>query len=228
MFFRQVPRADTGCLAYVVGDEKAGECAIIDAPEASTALLAEAARAKLRVTHVIESHTHADHVSGTKALALRLGIRPTLPFLSHARFPHDILLDGRDVRVGDVRIRALHTPGHTPCSMTLVLDDRALVGDALLVGTAGRSDFYPEGPEEMYHSLFDRILKLDDRLLVYPAHYGPRHGLPERMMTTIGEERRVNEALSQRSKEAFIRYMTEGWPPKPKAWQEIVDANNAP
>jgi glyoxylase-like metal-dependent hydrolase (beta-lactamase superfamily II) len=109
--------------------------------------------------------------------------------------------------------------------MTLVLDDRALVGDTLLVGSPGRADFYEQGPEELYHSIFDKLLKLQDELVLYPSHFGPKHGLPEAMMTTLGHEKRSDEALSLRNQHDFVRYMTEGWPPKPHGWEAIVAAN---
>lgn len=225
MLFAQLPRTDTGCLAYAVGDPETREAVIVDPPEELGPVLAAAARLGIAVSTVLETHTHADHLSGARALAERTGARLLLPSRSSARFAHESVADGADVRVGELRMRALHTPGHTPDAMCLVLRDRVLVGDTLLVGSAGRADFYPEGPEEMYHSLFERILKLADELLVFPAHYGPKHGLPEKLMTTLGEERRVNEALTQETKEDFVRYMTEGWPPKPSAWERIVEAN---
>ena len=123
-------------------------------------------------------------------------------------------------------MRALHTPGHTRCSMSLLLDDRAIVGDALLVGTVGRSDFYPDGPEEMYHTVFDKLVNLREDILVYPAHFGPHHGLPDELSTTVGREKRLSEPLNLRNKDDFIRYMTEGWPPKPARWKKIVETND--
>lgn len=226
LVFRQVPREASGCLAYLVGDAEAREAALVDVPEDPAPLLAEAQRLGLRITAVIETHTHADHRSGARALAAEAGARLLLPERSAARFPHDAMRDDADVRVGSLRIRAVHTPGHTPDAMTLLLPDRALVGDALLVGTAGRADFYDRGPEDLYHSLFDKLLKLDDAVAVYPAHFGARHGLPPDLFTTVGKERRSNEALTQRTKEDFVRYMTEGWPPKPHGWEAVVRANN--
>jgi len=226
--FRRVPREATGCVSYVIADPAAGACAIIDPPEDLGPVLAESERIGIRPSLVLETHTHADHLSGARALAARLGIPVHLPFLNRAAWSHESVRDGQEVRIGDVRLRAIHTPGHTPCSMTFLLQGRAFVGDALLPGTAGRADFYDEGPEEMYHSLFDKLLRLDDSVEVYAAHHGPRHGLPNDPFTTIGKERRTNEALTQKTKEDFIRYMTEGWPPKPAGWEEIIEKNIQP
>jgi len=225
MIFRQIPQSATGCLAYIVADEEAGELAVIDPPADITLVQEEAKRVGLPIKVVFETHTHADHVSGAHALGAKLGVAVHLPFLNRSRWPHESIGDGACLRVGDLCLRAIHSPGHTVCSMSLVMDDRVLVGDALLVGTVGRSDFYDEGPEEMYHTIFDKILKLEDRLEVYPAHYGPKHGLPEKLMTTVGHERKTNEALTIKTKDEFIRYLTEGWPPKPHGWERIVETN---
>jgi len=225
MIFRQIPKPETGCLTYVVADEYARELAVIDPPEDMAAVDAQIAKIGIRPTLVFETHTHADHISGARALGTKLSIPVHLPFLNRSRWEHHNIDNGACLRVGDLCLRALHTPGHTPCSMSLVMDDRVLVGDALLPGTVGRADFYDDGPEELYHSMFDRLLKLEDRLEVYPAHYGPKHGLPEKMMTSIGHERKTNEALTLKTKDEFIRYLTEGWPPKPHDWEEIVEKN---
>jgi glyoxylase-like metal-dependent hydrolase (beta-lactamase superfamily II) len=109
--------------------------------------------------------------------------------------------------------------------MTFLWGDDALVGDTLLVGTVGRADFYPEGPEELYHSIFDKVLRFADSVRVHPCHFGPKHGLPETRETTMANERVRNEALTLRTKDEFIRYMTEGWPPQPHGWKEIMWAN---
>ena len=225
MRFVPFPRSETGCLSYLIADDAAGAGLIVDPPQDPTPLLQEAQRFALPVTLVAETHTHADHVSGAYRLAERLHAPLLLPSLSRATFPHRRYGEGSTLRVGDVGLRATHTPGHTPDSMSLILEDRALVGDALLVGTVGRADFYPEGPVELYHSIFDKLLRLHDKIEIHPAHFGPRHGLPDRMVTTIGDERRTNEALTQKSKADFVRYMTEGWPPKPHGWEEIVARN---
>ncbi len=158
-------------------------------------------------------------------MAARLGVPVHLPFKSPAKYPHEPIPDNAAIRIGDAAVRAIHTPGHTPDHMAFVLDGAAPVGDCLLVGTVGRADFYDEGPGELYHSIFDRILRLSDEVAVYPAHYGPNHGLPEDCSTTIGRERRFNEALTRSTKEEFVRYMTQGWPPKPAGWREISERN---
>ncbi|MCI4348091.1 MAG: MBL fold metallo-hydrolase [Thermoplasmata archaeon] len=198
---------------------------VVDPPEDSKAVLHAIEGPGARIIEVLETHTHADHISGARRLGESLPVPVRLPSKSQATYSHSSYGDGDTLRVGDVEIRALHTPGHTADSMSLVVGDRALVGDALLVGSVGRADFYPEGIEELYHSIFDKLLRFEDELEIHPAHYGPHHGLPERASTTLGEQRRTNEALSQRTKPDFIRYMSEGWPPKPHGWEQIVERN---
>ncbi len=220
-----VPRAETGCLSYIIVDESAGECLVVDPPEDPKVVLRAAEDLPARIIEVLETHTHADHISGAHLVGDMLGVPVRLPTRSQAIYSHRSYGDGDTVRVGDVELRALHTPGHTADSMSLIVGDGALVGDALLVGTVGRGDFYPQGIEELYHSIFDKLLKLQDELMIHPAHFGPRQGLPERTSTTLGEERRTNEALNQKTKPDFVRYMTEGWPPKPQGWEQIVERN---
>ncbi|HEV8361575.1 MAG TPA: MBL fold metallo-hydrolase [Candidatus Thermoplasmatota archaeon] len=225
MRLEQIARPETGCLAYLVVDEATHDALAIDPPEDPAPVLERARALGARITRVAETHTHADHKSGARALAAKVGARIWLPEKSGAQFPHEAVRDGAELRVGDAKLRAIATPGHTADAMCFVGDGKAIVGDTLLVGTAGRADFYPQGPEELFHSLFDKLLKLDDAVVVYPAHYGPKHGLPPEVVTTIGHERRANEALTQKTKDDFVKYMTEGWPPKPHGWQEIVAAN---
>lgn len=227
MIVRQIARAATGCMSYLIGDPSSKAAAVVDPTEEPAVFLEEARTRGLRIERVIETHTHQDHLSGARALAAQLGVPIHLPFKSPAKYPHEAIGENSRLRLGDAELRAIHTPGHTPDHMTYVLGDAALVGDCLLVGTVGRADFYPEGPEDLYHSIFDTILRLSDEVVVYPAHYGPHHGLPEDRFTTLGKERRFNEALTVKSKEDFIRYMLEGWPPKPSGWREISERNTS-
>jgi len=221
----QLPRESTGCLSYLLGDGSSKQCVIVD-PTQDPFLYDEAARAHgLRVVGVWETHTHADHISSARAMANLLNVPLSMPAKAGASFPHLAITDGAALRVGDLHVRAISTPGHTPDAMTCLAGDEALVGDTLLVGTVGRADFYPEGPTELYHSVFDKLLRLSDAVKIYPCHYGTKHGLPDTRSTTLGHERKSNEALTQSTKEDFIRYMTEGWPPQPHGWREIMWKN---
>lgn len=217
----QMARESSGCLSYILADREAGQCVVID-PTQDPFLYDEAARAHdLEIAGVWETHTHADHISSARPLALGRKVALWMPAKSGAAFPHTPISEGTKLRVGDVEVRAIATPGHTPDAMTFLAGDNAIVGDTLLVGTVGRADFYPEGPTELFHSVFDKLLALSDSVSVHPCHYGSHHGLPPERSTTLGKERTTNEALTQKTKEAFVRYMTEGWPPQPHGWKEI-------
>jgi glyoxylase-like metal-dependent hydrolase (beta-lactamase superfamily II) len=209
----------------LLGEGSTKECVIID-PTQDPYLYDEAARAHhLRIVGVWETHTHADHISSARALASTAKVPIHLPAKAGATFPHVAITDGARLKVGDLEVRAIATPGHTPDAMSFVSGDDALVGDTLLVGTVGRADFYPEGPVELYHSIFDKMLKLSDGVRIYPCHFGPKHGLPAERTTTLGRERKENEALTQKSKDDFVKYMTEGWPPQPHGWKDIMWQN---
>lgn len=217
----QLPRESTGCLSYLLGDPGSGTCVVVD-PTQDPYLYDEAARAhRFVIQGVWETHTHADHISSSRALANARGVPLAMPEKSGATFPHARIAESSKLKVGDLEVRAVATPGHTPDAMTFLAGDDAIVGDTLLVGTVGRADFYPEGPVELYHSIFDKLLRLSDGVRIYPCHFGPKHGLPPDRTTTLGRERAGNEALTQKTKDDFVRYMTEGWPAQPHGWKEI-------
>jgi sulfur dioxygenase len=119
----------------------------------------------------------------------------------------------------------LETPGHTRDHLTLRFQDKAFTGDTLLIGSCGRTDLGDGSPALLWESLTTKLLTLPDDTEVLPAHYGARHALPERFATTVGFERATNEALRQPDWPAFEKYMTEGWPPKPASFDEIVRRN---
>lgn len=217
----QMARESSGCLSYILADRSAGQCVVVD-PTQDPFLYDEAARAHgLDVVGVWETHTHADHISSARSLAYARKVGLWMPAKSGATFTHTPISESTRLRVGDVDVRALATPGHTPDAMTFLAGEEAIVGDTLLVGTVGRADFYPDGPTELYHSVFDKLLRLSDAVRIHPCHYGAHHGLPPDRSTTLGKERVSNEALTQKTKDAFIHYMTDGWPPQPHGWKDI-------
>jgi len=196
-------------------------------------LLAEAERNGLRVTHVLETHTHADHVSGHGRLALEHGIPVAVHREAGAAYPHDPLEDGDEVTVGAVTVRTIHTPGHRPehCCLAVVDRTRAdepwlvLTGDSLFVGDAARPDLAVgamEGAEGLFHSL-RRLLELGDGVEVFPGHVAGSlcgKAMSSKGSTTIGFERRFNPALQFASKAAFVRYVLADLPAQPEAFAE--------
>ncbi len=193
-----------------------------------------AAQKAMRITHIFETHVQADHVSGAR----RLADVTRAPVLVHESAPvvyaHVDLTDDEEHELGNVRVRVLHTPGHTPESVTLLVTDRtrgaepwfALTGDTLFAGGVGRPDLFGEGPavelaERLYESLWGRLLALPDHLEIFPAHFGGSacgKGLSGKPGSTIGFERRFNPALQFTSRADFVRFVLADLPAPPAAF----------
>src|SRR5882724_2996312 len=191
MIFETV--AAGGCRSYVIGCEKTCSAALID-PELSQIdrYLALAARDGLRIRYLVDTHTHADHFSATQQLARQLEVPVVMHSASPAPFVDLRLQGGELLVVGELRLQALHTPGHTRDSMCLSVDDRVFTGDTLLIGGTGRTDLPTGDPEALHDSLFGHLLRLDPSLKVFPAHE-----YKGRSHTTIGEELAENPRLQK-------------------------------
>ena len=224
----QLPRTTTGCLAYFVGNRETRDAAILDPGREVEPYLARLADGGWRLRAIVETHTHADHLAGHAGLHLRTGAPIYASRRSPALYPHDRLEQGQSIELGGATaIEVLETPGHTRDHLTLRLGSNIFTGDTLLIGSCGRTDLGDGSPELLYESLHEKLLRLPDDTEVYPAHYGAHHALVDRWVSTIGFERATNEALRQPDRAAFLRYMTEGWPPTPADFEAIVAANLA-
>ena len=192
-----------GCCSYVVacGDTCAG--VVVD-PELSQIdrTLGLIGKIGIRVHYVIDTHTHADHFSASHELARRLGVARVMHRASIAPDVDVRLDDGETLIAGRLRLRAVHTPGHTEDSMSLVLVDRVLTGDTLLRGATGRTDLPTGDPEALYESLFAKLLQLDDALAVYPGH-----NYKNAPVTTLGQEKAENPRLQKHDRAAFVEQM---------------------
>jgi glyoxylase-like metal-dependent hydrolase (beta-lactamase superfamily II)/rhodanese-related sulfurtransferase len=203
VIFEQV--AAGGCQSYLLGCEQTHSGVLIDpAQQRIDHYVGLAAKHCVRLRYVIDTHTHADHFSAAKQLAETLGAPAVMHQASPA--PHASLrLDDDDLLlVGNLRIRALHTPGHTRDSMCLVVEDRVFTGDTLLIGGTGRTDLPTGDPDQLHGSLFGKLLTLDPALLVFPAH-----DYKGRSHSTIGAEIADNPRLQKRERADFTQMMRE-------------------
>ena len=240
MFFRQVLHEDLGCASYVVAD--GGEAAVIDPKWDVEDYLALAAEHGLDIRHILETHNHADHVSGKGRLAQVTGAEIYVPATAAVEFEHVPLADGDTVRVADVVIAAVATPGHRPEHMAYAIADGSrgdepwlvVTGDSLFVGDVARPDLAvepEEGARDLRRSL-QRLLGLDDFAEVWPGHIGGSlcggAGMSEKPGTTIGFERRFNRLLKLDSDDAFVRELTSQLAPQPPNFKRIVELNRGP
>jgi hydroxyacylglutathione hydrolase len=205
--------------------------------------LEAAGQKAMRVTHIVETHVQADHVSGARRLAAATGAPILVHEAAPVQFPHVGVADGEEHEMGNVRMTFLHTPGHTRDGMSIVVTDRSrapepwfvLTGDTLFAGGVGRPDLLGSGAEralagQLYESLYGKLLPLPDHVEVYPAHFGGAacgKGLSGKPHTTIGFERRFNPALQLATKAAFVDFVLADLPPQPESFADIRRRNLA-
>jgi glyoxylase-like metal-dependent hydrolase (beta-lactamase superfamily II)/rhodanese-related sulfurtransferase len=192
-----------GCCSYVIACGETCAGVIVD-PEISQIdrMLGLVGKLGIRVHYVIDTHTHADHFSASRELAQRLGA-PRVMYRASIAPDVDVRIDDGEMLIaGRMRLRVIHTPGHTEDSMALVLPDRVFTGDTLLRGATGRTDLPTGDPDALYESLFGKLLALDDALAVYPGHN--YKNVP---VSTIGEEKASNPRLQKRDRVAFVEQM---------------------
>ena len=243
MYFKQFY---LGCLAhasYLIGAD--GEAAVVDPQRDVDQYIEEAAAQNLKIKYIIETHVHADFVSGHRELAARTGAEIVFGEKAGAGFPHQAVKDGDVLTIGRVNLGILETPGHTPESICVLVSDDAnadepgkiLTGDTLFIGDIGRPDlaggkgYTPQMMAAMmYDTLHHKLLKLDDAVEVYPAHgAGSACGknLSSETSSTIGKQRQLNYALQPMSKDEFVRMMTADLPAAPAYFPKDAEINRA-
>lgn len=203
MIFFQISASLGQNLCYLIGDKETKEAVVIDPSGEVEKIMKLATENDLKIKYIINTHSHADHTAGNDELASKTGAKILLH--KKARIKKDIdLSDGDTITVGNKKIEIIYTPGHSPDSICLLLENKLFTGDTLFVGECGRTDIPGGSSEDLYDSLFKKIKKLSDKLEIYPGHYygGQKHSI-------LGYEKRNNYVLEPRTKEEFIKFMME-------------------
>ena len=242
MIFRQYQLGCLSLFSYLIGDETTGRAVVVDPQRDVSQYLADAEALGLRIERVIETHFHADFLSGHLELAAATGAAISYGEGAKADFPIEAVADGERLSLGQVVLEARATPGHTPESISIVVYERdgaepwgVLTGDTLFIGDVGRPDLLgsvgysaDQMARLLYHSLHERLLALPDATRVYPAH-GAGSACGKKMSTagesTIGEQRALNYALQPMSEEDFVTVVTEGQPMVPPYFPFAADSN---
>jgi hydroxyacylglutathione hydrolase len=241
MIFRQFTHDDLGCASYLIGDEKAGVAAVVDPRFDIDAYLEMARYLGVRIEHVLETHNHADHLSGHGRLAVATGATIHVHRDAAPDYEHDPIDDGWVLELGSVRVKALHTPGHRPEHTAFALSDTrrgddqpwaVLTGDTLFVGDIARPDLAvekTEGAREIFRSLHEKLLALPPETEVWPGHLGGSlcggPGMDMKVSSTIGFERHHNDALGIADEGEFVSRLTAKLPPQPPNFERVVAMN---
>jgi glyoxylase-like metal-dependent hydrolase (beta-lactamase superfamily II)/rhodanese-related sulfurtransferase len=240
VLFRQFVDDDLGCASYLIGDESANEAVVVDPAYAVEQYLEAAEDEDVRIVRVLETHTHADHVSGHGRLALEHCVPVSIHEAAEPEYSFDPLADGDELWVGSVVLRVIHTPGHRPehCVFAVIDRERAdepwltLTGDCLFVGDAGRPDLAveaAEGARELYRSL-RRVMELPDGVEIHPGHVAGSlcgAGMNHKRSSTIGFERRFNRALAHADEDDFVAESIRAGV-RPPNMDRIVELNRGP
>lgn len=215
-------------------------CAVIDPRRDVDIYINEARALGVAITHIIQTHLHADFISGHMDLARKTGAKIYVSKSAQCKFEHIPIAEGDTITIENMTLEVLETPGHTPEHLSYVVTDESrgddpigvFVGDALFVGDVGRPDLFPDMASELadklFHSLHDKLLKLPDHCEVYPAHGAGSlcgRSMGAKWLSTIGYERRYNAALQIRDKVEFIRSLTSGMPSAPDHFSRCSDIN---
>jgi hydroxyacylglutathione hydrolase len=238
VIFRQLLHEQRSCASYLIGCASKGVAAVVDPQGDISEYVATAERHGLRITDVLDSHVHADHLSAARELAEGTGAALRLGGRADVGFSFEPLIDGEVVDVGNRHMRIIHTPGHTAEHVCLLVDDWfVLTGDTLFVGDVGRVDLALSqlaedeltSRAETVHASLQRLLELPDETEIYPGHYAAStcgRGMDGKTISTIGRERRTSQALNL-DLEGFVAYQLSNSPPLPQDFDRIKRANLA-
>lgn len=240
MFFKQFIVDGMGCLSYLIGCPQAGVACVVDPKREVQDYIKVARENDLKITHIFETHIHADHISGNMELKSRTGAEIYLGEDTPADFSFQALQEGTTFDFGSVRLEVIKTPGHTPNHISLLVTDTArneepwmvLTGDCLFVGDIGRPDLageelIDEQANNLYNSLFNKLTKLPAGIEIYPAHGEGSlcgKGMSSKTSSTIGYEKESNP-IFKLNKDDFLHSMTQSFPVRPKSFTHIIETN---
>jgi glyoxylase-like metal-dependent hydrolase (beta-lactamase superfamily II)/rhodanese-related sulfurtransferase len=241
MYFNQIAVEGLGCLSYVIGCPKAKAMAVVDPKRDIQEYLNIAREEGMQITHVFNTHVHADHVSGDQELRSAAGADIYIHESAPVQYRHKDIKDGDVFQIGAAKIEVLHTPGHTPNAVSLLVTDTVrspepqmlLTGDLLFVGDIGRPDLpgeeiLDEQVKNLYHSLYVKLAGYPDHLEVFPAHGQGSlcgRGMSAKKNSTLGYERRANAMLRFGSYEAFKAEVMSAFPVRPRSFSHIIQTN---
>ena len=221
MIFKQLFDSNSSTYTYLISSGIGREALIIDPVLENTDqyidLLSEL---KLKLVKVIDTHLHADHISGMSELKNRTKCITIMGEQTKAEIVSLKIKDNEKVKIENLELKSLYTPGHTDDSYSFLMNDRVFTGDTLLIKGTGRTDFQNGNPYDQYHSLFSRLLKLRDDILIYPAH-----DYKGQKFSSIGEEKKSNPRLQVNSAQEYAKIMNNLKLESPKLMDIAIPAN---
>ena len=221
MIFKQLFDNKSSTYTYIISSGKGREALIIDPViEHTKEYLNLLKELDLRLVKVIDTHIHADHISGLNELSKQTNCSKVMGEHSASEVIDIRVKDNEKIKIENIELISMHTPGHTDCSYSFLMKDRIFTGDTLLINGTGRTDFQNGNPKDQYHSLFDKILKLPEKILVYPAH-----DYKGNKVSTIGEQKKNNPRLQVNSIEEYTDLMNNLNLENPKMMDVAVPAN---
>ena len=241
MYFKQITVPGMGCFSYVIGCPAAQAMVVVDPKRDVQDYLDISRDEGMKITHVIDTHVHADHVSGSQELRSYTRAKICMYENAPVEFEHEKLKEGDVIEIGNAKLQVLHTPGHTPNGLSLLVTDKSrgeepwmvLTGDALFVGDIGRPDLageeiLSEQVQNLYNSLYKKLAAYPDYLEVFPAHGAGSlcgRGMSSKTSSTLGFERHHNPMFQFTSFDAFKAEMTREFPARPKSFTHIIQTN---
>lgn len=220
MIFKQLFDHDSSTYTYLIADEQGNAVLIDPVLEQVEHYLQLLARNGLTLRLVLDTHVHADHITGSQTLKARTGATTAIAKGCAAPGYDRLLEDGDTLTFGNERLRVIATPGHTPGSLSFRWRDRIFTGDTLMINSCGRTDFQQGNASDMYHSITDKLFTLPDETLVFPGH-----DYKGRRVSSIGEEKVLNVRISGKSEAEFVHIMNTLNLGTPKRMHEAVPAN---